>query len=203
MPGTTPTQTAFRAIPSRMACLEPTRSGRLLFWLNSTAHRACWYRQQHKLKSSRHQQNQSRNTQQLVRCDPPGICENALANCTMIASALLTILPMRLNGDELTCGQEKGSVIRRLQRAITLMCGTLQGNGGEGEIRTPDSLTTMPDFESGVVSTTAVFTIICGAILLRCYLECHINLRNLVGGSPGTQSIRHTARGGAAMLINW
>ena len=149
MPGTTPTQTAFRAIPSRMACLEPTRSGRLLFWLNSTAHRACWYRQQHKLKSSRHQQNQSRNTQQLVRCDPPGICENALANCTMIASALLTILPMRLNGDELTCGQEKGSVIRRLQRAITLMCGTLQGNGGEGEIRTPDSLSTMPDFESG------------------------------------------------------
>ena len=68
-----------------------------------------------------------------------------------------------------------------MQRAIALMWCDLRGYGGEGEIRTPDSLSTMPDFESGVVSTTAVFTIICGAILLRCYLECHINLRNLVG----------------------
>ena len=63
--------------------------------------------------------------------------------------------------------------------------------GGEGEIRTPDSLSTMPDFESGVVCTTTVFTILCRAILWRCYLECHINLWNLVGAEPG--NAKHSA----------
>ncbi len=60
--------------------------------------------------------------------------------------------------------------------------------GGEGEIRTPDSLSTMPDFESGVVSTTTVFTTICGETLSRCYLECHINLRSFVGAEARERS---------------
>ncbi len=63
--------------------------------------------------------------------------------------------------------------------------------GGEGEIRTPDSLTTMPDFESGVVSITTVFTAICGASLLRCYLECHINPGISSARKPG--SAKHSA----------
>src|SRR5208282_5231821 len=71
------------------------------------------------------------------------------------------------------------------KHSSTLCCFICLSCGGEGEIRSPDSLSTMPDFESGVVSTTAVVTIICGASLLRCYLECHINLRNLVGAKAG------------------
>jgi hypothetical protein len=46
-------------------------------------------------------------------------------------------------------------------------------NGGEGGIRTPDTLTSMPDFESGASSATIVFTDSCRDALLRCYLECH------------------------------
>jgi hypothetical protein len=42
--------------------------------------------------------------------------------------------------------------------------------GGEGEIRTPDRVTPMPDFKSGAVPEWLVFEASSADRLVRCYL---------------------------------